>query len=357
MPVASEEQRADLARVPLAAGHSAGVALAADLTDEQSSLAFAPQDEHVVSSAVAGAGKTNVLVKRIVWLVRECKVPLERILAVSFSQKASAEIRKRVMHDLGASPAFEQQYKKSFATMHAFCRRILAGRRDAVTAVLKSLGRGTASTIRSTRAANKIVITPESYLLNGVKKLLTTLLKNCPGATLPSLSAVDLANFSLDQLQHNPQHSPQQAETQANPKKTYDFMRLLKSLKARGVEPSSLQPTEQSYEHHGHTYKNHQVFFKALFVQYNAMLVEKGWFDFEDLVILAAGVLAMTEVVEKEQRQLSIVMIDESQDFSSVQWNVIEALLRPLGDDARARPRLFAVGDVRTRSCLASCMC
>ena len=71
--------------------------------------------------AGAGSGKTLVITKKIAYLIKECEVPPERIMAVTFTNKAANEMKNRVCELL---PEIKH-YRLFVRTFHSACLRIL----------------------------------------------------------------------------------------------------------------------------------------------------------------------------------------------------------------------------------------
>ncbi|HPJ98154.1 MAG TPA: UvrD-helicase domain-containing protein, partial [Candidatus Hydrogenedentes bacterium] len=106
-------------------------------TDAQAE-AIQTTGEDLCVTASAGSGKTAVLVERVLHLVIECNVPLERIVAITFTEKAAAEMKDRLRSECRAR---EQSGSKEgldrwrnlarqvesahMSTIHAFCARLL----------------------------------------------------------------------------------------------------------------------------------------------------------------------------------------------------------------------------------------
>jgi ATP-dependent exoDNAse (exonuclease V) beta subunit len=97
------------------------------LTPEQA-IAVSRREGDLLVAAGAGAGKTTVLVERFTAAVCEDAVPIESMLAITFTDKAAAELRGRVRARLAQRG--EQQLARAaetafISTIHGFCARLL----------------------------------------------------------------------------------------------------------------------------------------------------------------------------------------------------------------------------------------
>ncbi len=94
-------------------------------------------DCHAVIEASAGTGKTYCIENLVVRLLCEKEIPLEQILLVTFTEKATGELHERIRANILAAlaagrgkPALLQQALENFDTacihtIHGFCQRML----------------------------------------------------------------------------------------------------------------------------------------------------------------------------------------------------------------------------------------
>ena len=98
-----------------------------ELTDEQAH-AVAQREGDLLLSAAAGSGKTSVLVERFVRHVVDDGIAPGRILAITFTEKAAGELRRRIrarLLELGNREAAREAEGAWIGTIHGFCARLL----------------------------------------------------------------------------------------------------------------------------------------------------------------------------------------------------------------------------------------
>ena len=100
------------------------------LDEFQRAAAFT--DDTAVVTAGAGAGKTRALVGRYLYILLEKGIGPERVLALTFTRKAAAEMFQRVHQTLTASEISRHDLAGRLSNAHiqtldSFCREIVAG--------------------------------------------------------------------------------------------------------------------------------------------------------------------------------------------------------------------------------------
>ena len=218
--------------------------------------------------AGAGSGKTRVLTTRIVHLVREHGVPLGRILAVTFTNKAAGEMRARVRHLLDREPA-----GLWMGTFHAIGARLL--RRHA-----QLLGWTNAFTILDAEQSLRLIKKTQEALTVDPKKW-------HPKAVRAHISAAK-----------NELLSPQRfVETNGE---SFDLF-------ARTV---------------ARVYPAYQAALKA----------QNGFDFDDLLVKPAELFEAFPEVLERYRTRFSFLLVDEYQDTNHAQFRFLELIARPHGN-------------------------
>jgi len=241
-------------------------------------------DGPVLILAGAGSGKTRVITYRIVHLIENKGVEPDSILAVTFTNKASAEMAERVGSLLGGRTL----RKPLIATFHSFCVRVL--RRD-----IEELRIGGAEGKPGGAGYKKdFAIYDESdqqAVVKGVMRRLGLDDKQLkPSAVLSRISWAK--NHMLD---------PQEMYLQ------------------------SADPITEKIAH--------------IFEEYRKELRKSNALDFDDLLLETVRLLKSSSAVrERYQRRYEYLLIDEYQDTNRPQYELIKLL-------AGTRHNVCVVGD------------
>ena len=111
--------------------------------------AIETRGQNILVAAAAGSGKTRVLVERIISQVRAGTLSLDRVLVLTFTKAAAAEMRERIEAALNTEidaivetggaleevAALERQRVlltgADISTFHSFCQRLIQSHIDA----------------------------------------------------------------------------------------------------------------------------------------------------------------------------------------------------------------------------------
>ena len=219
----------------------------------------------VLILAGAGSGKTRVITYRIAHLIENLGVEPDRILAVTFTNKAAAEMVERVDHLLGG----RMLRKPLISTFHSFCVRVL--RRDIE-----------AMRIGDSGYKKDFAIYDESDQQNVVKGVMRRL--------------------GIDDKQHKPSAVLSRISWAKN-----------HMLDAQEMYLQSADPFTEKVAH--------------IFEAYRKELRKANALDFDDLLLETVRLLkSSSEVRERYQRRFEYLLIDEYQDTNRPQYELIKLL-------------------------------
>src|SRR5215510_6167065 len=113
-----------------------GVVTSTPFTPSQASaIDVSRRNEDTCIVAGPGSGKTTVLVEYFRRLVEEANVDPQRILAITFTEKAAGNMRKKLGLAFHDQPELRASLERAWvSTVHGFCARLL--RENAVVAGL-----------------------------------------------------------------------------------------------------------------------------------------------------------------------------------------------------------------------------
>ena len=249
--------------------------------NEQQRIAVEHVDGPIMIIAGAGSGKTKVLTTRIAHLMKN-GVDAFNILALTFTNKAAAEMKERVEKALGNSEA-RNLY---IGTFHSIFARILRGEAT-------KLGYPSNFTIYDTDDAKGII-------KDIVKEM------------------------NLDDKHYKP---------------AYIYNRI------SAAKNSLLGPNEYKLDSHvqQEDARSNRPLISDIYASYAARCFKNGAMDFDDLLFKMHVLLTtFPDVLAKYQHRFHYILIDEYQDTNTAQYSIIKMLgavrenICVVGDDAQS---------------------
>lgn len=336
-------------------------------------------------AANAGSGKTAVMVERIAAAIREDGVPVNAILALTFTEKAAGELAERLrrrLTDLGEAEHARAVDGAWIGTIHGFCARLLRsqplaagldprfevleetaaerlanaayddaleawGRRHGAAAIdlaasygpnLRDLIQGTYSTLRARgHARPRVQIPPQAAAPDA-----SALAAAGEAATRDLAPAKDgvriaAARTALEECARITQGEGVPWPGELNAAELKGGAKALTSEACEAYREVWAAYRSRCAEYHAH---GALTLIDALLDRYGRTFEQakqdRAAVDFEDLELRARDLLEDHDTRERWAERFALIMIDEFQDTNAVQLEILEHL---------ERDNLFAVGD------------
>lgn len=204
-------------------------------------------------------------------------------------------------------------------------RVVLQGDADLITALVADLPRGTAN---------------DTKLLDQIRHFATQPIRT---ADLPTLEKAFLTLSSSQRAKIG------KVPTLSCWGKDDPRRKPLNSLMERVQDARQIRLSLEAYEKTKSLYDFATPFIKA----YEAAKQQRGWLDFDDLIFKARALLTRPDVAQwvlfRLDGGIDHILVDEAQDTSPAQWDVIERLAQEFtageGSRQNVRRTIFVVGD------------
>jgi len=269
----------------------------------------------VLVVAGAGTGKTRVITERIRWLIENKKAGPSEILALTFTEKAAAEMLDRI--DISMPLGYEEPW---LSTFHSFADRIL---RDEGLEI-------------GLDPAYKILTPPKAWLfvrqnlfkfdlsyyrpLGNPTKFISAMLTLFSRAQDEDTTPAEFLQYVKKKLAASagaasPEHAASESE---------------RVDAGRGEPDQALREEAQKLLELAKAYETYQK-----------LKIENSYLDFGDLILWTLKLFRKRpSVLKKYQEQFRYILIDEFQDTNYAQYQLIK-LLAP----AKNNPELMVCGD------------
>ena len=265
--------------------------------NQQQLAAVVCSDGPMRVAAGPGTGKTRVLTARIAHLIVEAKVPPQRVLAVTFTNKAARELRVRITRLIGPDDADSV----TMGTFHSLCLAML---RQDIEKLPEELPYKRGFAVYDEYASLKLIKKLKLRIEGGPKT----------GAAVQTGEQKKKEEFSAGAVQ---------SIISAAKNDMYDAQSFRSNPP---VKLHSLGPARLSLV-------------ASVFEAYQQALRDENVIDFDDMLLLTETLLRTNDRVRKKYAShWRHIAVDEFQDTNSVQYE----LLALLGKDHK---NVFVVGD------------
>lgn len=274
----------------------------------------------VIISSPAGSGKTEKLARRYISLLKAGSLP-ERILAITFTEKAAAEMKQRILDILSREePELLENIRSKIAlmrisTIHSFCLKLLK------------------------RFSIELGLDPSLSVMD-------------------ELNARELwAEAIFESLEAEKENPAIFYETMSKEgiRGDINLMRLLNELFSKRPQPELILREGGGLETYSEDEERVLSLYADCLKRYEIKKKQRHVLDFNDLELLTYEALSSHpewhNILYAFDEHTGHILVDEFQDTSTLQWKIIDKLIEEWrsGIGARRsageRPTVFLVGD------------
>jgi DNA helicase II / ATP-dependent DNA helicase PcrA len=266
----------------------------------------------VMVIAGPGTGKTQVLTLRIANILLKTDIAPENILALTFTDAAASNMRKRLSSIIGVSA-----YRVPIETFHSFCNNVIKNYPEYFP---KIIGSGNITEIESLAILEELIEKIDLDLLRPWGE--------------PMHYIKDISQ-KIEELKREGLSPETFAEIIKNEEKKFKARDDL--YHEKGQYKGKMKGEHKTFERQ--LIKNKELAF--VYKKYQEILHKKRLYDYSDMIMEVLETLRKNEDLKLIlQESYQYILIDEHQDTNNAQNKVLEKL-----SDFYKTPNLFIVGD------------
>lgn len=267
----------------------------------------------VLVVAGPGTGKTKILTLRLANIVRRTDTDPENILALTFTEAAAAEIKKRLVSIIG-----QRGYRVPVMTFHAFGNKVIQENPESFPHIMDSRA---ATDVDCVAALEEIFTDLASGpLKSSISSPFTYLADSKQAISILKRENVSPAEFSL--IVAHEKEALAQREDAYHVKGAH-----------KGKKKTEVLDAEKELEK--------LTVFASVYATYEEKLRTKKLYDFDDMIRDVARAMEDNEnLLRSLQEMYQYVLVDEHQDTNNSQNRILELLC-----NFHDTPNIFVVGD------------
>ncbi len=266
----------------------------------------------VMVIAGPGTGKTQILTLRIANILAKTDIPADSILALTFTESAAANMRRRLVNLIGS-----RGYYVTIGTFHGFCNTLIQEYPENYEELIGGTNATEVSRISIIREIldlefyNHIKPFGDKYFY--VRDILASI-KNLKNEGISEKAFIEITKKeALNLEKREDKHHSIGAH----------------AGKIKGEYQKQLKDSQKNSE------------LAKIYKKYQEILREKRLYDFEDMILETIKAFeTKAEFLREVQEKFQYLLVDEHQDTNGAQNRILELVC-----DFHPNPNLFVVGD------------